>query len=210
MPQIRAWPQAILLKRLGVFCKSDRGCKRSFRLSQWFHKGLRGPHGGRDLHQLPARGPAWARLLHAQLQAEGIEAWYDAQVGAGQDWRIATAKALRSQPDFRAAVFFERRPVHDIAKELAAAVYEKKLIVPVRLENIAPDGAFLYELASRNWINAYENTEARLAELAKGLAQMVRSGTRDESVLPFDRSDDGRTPLPRKRPRKPVRSSPQR
>ncbi|HEX4271632.1 MAG TPA: toll/interleukin-1 receptor domain-containing protein [Rhizomicrobium sp.] len=37
---------------------------------------------------------AWARLLHTLLQAEGVEAWYDAaQVGAGQDWRIATAKA---------------------------------------------------------------------------------------------------------------------
>ena len=34
----------------------------------------------------------WARLLHRQLQAEGVEAWYDAQVGAGRDWRIATPK----------------------------------------------------------------------------------------------------------------------
>ena len=76
----------------------------------------------------------------------------------------------------------------DIAKELAAAVLEKKLIVPVRLENIAPSGAFLYELASRNWVNAYENTEAKLAELAKGLAHLVKTGARDESVLPFDRS----------------------
>ena len=36
----------------------------------------------------------WARLLHAQLRAQGVEAWYDAQIGAGQDWRAATAKAL--------------------------------------------------------------------------------------------------------------------
>ena len=76
----------------------------------------------------------------------------------------------------------------DIAKELAAATLEKKLIIPVRLENIAPKGAFLYELASRNWINAYDDTEAKLAELAKGLAHLVRTGARDESVLPFDRA----------------------
>src|SRR6185436_11879326 len=47
-------------------------------------------------------------------------------------------------------------------------------------------GAFLYELASRNWINAFENTEARLEDLARSLAEMVRTGVRDESVLPFD------------------------
>ena len=79
----------------------------------------------------------------------------------------------------------------DIAKELAAATLEKKLIIPVRLENIAPKGAFLYELASRNWINAYQDTEAKLAELAKGLAHLVRTGARDESLLPFERTVAG-------------------
>jgi TolB-like protein len=133
---------------------------------------------------------AWARLLHAQLRAEGIEAWYDAQVGAGQDWRLSTAKALQDCQIFVLLFSANAAQSSDIAKELAAAVFEKKLIIPVRLEDIAPSGAFLYELASRNWVNAFENREAKLAELAKGLAQLVRTGARDESVLPFDRSGD--------------------
>ena len=62
---------------------------------------------------------------------------------------------------------------------------EKKLIVPVRLENIAPKGAFLYELASRNWINAYEDTEAKLAELAKGLPDWCGRGA-GRKLLPFE------------------------
>ena len=138
---------------------------------------------------------AWAQLLHSQLRAEGVEAWYDAQVGAGQDWRIATAKALESSRIFVLLFSENAAQSSDIAKELAAATLEKKLIIPVRLQNIAPKGAFLYELASRNWVNAYEDTEAKLAELAKGLAHLVRTGARDESVLPFDRADGGgRTP----------------
>jgi len=28
---------------------------------------------------------AWARLLHSQLQAEGVEAWYDALIEPGED-----------------------------------------------------------------------------------------------------------------------------
>jgi TIR domain len=137
---------------------------------------------------------AWARLLHTQLQAEGVEAWYDAQVGAGQDWRRATAKALEDSQIFVLLFTSNAAGSSDIAKELAAATLEKKLIIPVRLEDIAPKGAFLYELASRNWINAFENPEAKLAELAKGLAHLVRTGARDESVLPFDRSGDTQTP----------------
>jgi TolB-like protein/tetratricopeptide (TPR) repeat protein len=136
---------------------------------------------------------AWAQLLHSQLRAEGIEAWYDAQVGAGQDWRISTAKALQASRIFVLLFSSNAAQSTDIAKELAAAVFEKKLIIPVRLEDIAPDGAFLYELASRNWVNAYEDTEAKLAQLAKGLAHLVRTGARDESVLPFDRGG-GQTP----------------
>ena len=137
---------------------------------------------------------AWARLLHALLQAEGVEAWYDAQVGAGQDWRKATARALEDSQIFVLLFTSNAAESNDIAKELAAATLEKKLIIPVRLEDIAPKGAFLYELASRNWINAFENTEAKLAELAKGLAHLVRTGARDESVLPFDRAGDSQAP----------------
>jgi Tol biopolymer transport system component len=150
---------------------------------------------------------AWARLLHSQLRSEGVEAWYDAQVGPGQDWRIATAKALEASNIFVLLFSANAAQSSDIAKELAAATLEKKLIIPVRLENIAPKGAFLYELAARNWVNAFENTEVKLAELAKGLAHLVRTGARDESVLPFDRTDASGhtlTPPPRKSIRKPV------
>ena len=131
---------------------------------------------------------AWALLLHGRLRAEGVEAWYDAQVGAGEDWRIVTAKALESAAIFVLLFSANAAQSSDIAKELAAAVLEKKLIVPVRLENIAPKGAFLYELASRNWINAYDDTEAKLGELAKDLARLVRNGAQDNIGGSLERS----------------------
>jgi TolB-like protein/Flp pilus assembly protein TadD len=132
------------------------------------------------------------------LHAEGIEAWYDVHVGAGEDWRVATAKALKASKIFVLLFSENAAESSDIAKELAAAVLEKKLIVPVRLQNIALDGAFLYELASRNWINAYDDTEQRLAELAKGLARLVQTGAQDASILPFDRAAGSARPTRRR------------
>src|SRR5882757_4371344 len=137
---------------------------------------------------------AWARLLHSQLRAEGVEAWYDAQIGAGQDWRAATAKALQTSRIFVLLFSQAAAESEDIAKELAAAIYSKKLVVPVRIENIEPTGAFLYELASRNWVNAFENTEAKLAELAHSLAELVKAGIVDESTIPFDRNAGAKAP----------------
>jgi TolB-like protein len=142
---------------------------------------------------------AWARLLHSQLQAEGVDAWYDAQVGAGQDWRTATARALQASRVFVLLFSTAAAESEDIAKELAAATYSRKLIVPVRIENVQPSGAFLYELASRNWVNAFENTEAKLAELAKSLAGLVKTGGTDESILPFDRNVGARAPGEKRR-----------
>src|SRR5471032_1333128 len=138
---------------------------------------------------------AWARLLHSQLRAEGVEAWYAAHVGAGQDWRVATAKALQTSRIFVLLFSQAAAESEDIAKELAAAIYSKKLVVPVRIENIQPTGAFLYELASRNWVNAYDNTEAKLAELAQSLAKLVKAGIVDESIIPFDRNAGAKTPV---------------
>ncbi len=86
----------------------------------------------------------------------------------------------------------------DIAKELAAATFSKKLVVPVRIENIQPTGAFLYELASRNWVNAFENTEAKLAELAHSLATLIKAGIADESIIPFDRNAGAKVPVPKR------------
>ena len=111
---------------------------------------------------------AWARLLHDRLRAEGVEAWYDAQVGPGQDWRIATAKALEASQIFVLLFSANAAQSSDIAKELAAATLEKKLIIPVRLENIAPKGAFLYELASRNWVNAYDRYRDEAGRTGQG------------------------------------------
>ncbi len=130
---------------------------------------------------------ALARRLHELLKAQGVDAWYDAQVGAGQDWRAATAAALSNSRIFVLLFSTAAAASEDIAKELAAATFSKKLVIPVRVENLQPEGAFLYELASRNWIDAYENTDERLAELAVSLAAIVKEGASPASIVTLER-----------------------
>jgi hypothetical protein len=103
---------------------------------------------------------AKARLLHALLKQRGVDAWYDALLGAGEDWRHHTAHALEKAPIFVLLFSKVASESDDISKELAAATFSKKMVIPVRIENIKPSGAFLYELASRNWFDAFENTRS--------------------------------------------------
>lgn len=125
-----------------------------------------------------------ARLLHALLKQRGVDAWYDGLLGPGDDWRQKTAHALEAAPIFVLLFSKVASESDDISKELAAATFSKKMVIPVRIENIKPTGAFLYELASRNWIDAYEDTEAKLAGLADKLADIVKGGA-DAQVAAF-------------------------
>jgi TolB-like protein len=119
---------------------------------------------------------AKAVLLWKLLHERGVDAWYDQLVPSGEDWRAATANALVAAPIF--VLLFSRTASQseDIAKELGAATFQKKLVIPVRLEDIHPEGAFLYELAARNWFDAFNDTDARLAILADRLAALVKGG----------------------------------
>lgn len=117
---------------------------------------------------------AWAVLLHDLLKQRGVDAWYDAHVGAGEDWRRVTAKALDDAQIFVLLFSKTASESDDISKELAAATFSKKMVVPVRIEDIKPTGEFLYELASRNWFDAFDDTEARFEILADRLAAMVK------------------------------------
>lgn len=125
-----------------------------------------------------------ARLLHTLLKKRGVDAWYDVLVEAGEDWRRTTAKALDAAAIFVLLFSKSASESDDISKELAAATFSKKLVVPVRIENIKPSGEFLYELASRNWFDAFENTEARFAVLADRLAALVKGAAKTDPAAP--------------------------
>lgn len=127
-----------------------------------------------------------ARLLYNLLKDRGVEAWYDAKIEAGEDWRTTTARALDAAPIFVLLLSRLATESGDIAKELAAATHKQKLVVPVRLDDMQLEGMFLYELASRNWIDAHKNTEVKLAELADKLATLVKAGLSPEAAKALD------------------------
>ena len=144
-----------------------------------------------------------AEVLHRLLKERGVEAWYDAKLATGEDWRSSTARALEHASIFVLLFSQAASESDDIIKELGAATFEKKLVIPVRIENIRPKGAFLYELATRNWFDAFENTESRLALLADQLAAVVRQGpdaAAAAAVLGAPLSKDAQTPGLLKRP----------
>lgn len=117
---------------------------------------------------------ARAEQLDRLLRERGVTPWFDARLRAGDEWRAAIADALEASRIFVLLYSAKAAASTEIAKELAVATMAKQQIVPVRLEDIRPKGAFLYELAGRNWFDVFADPDRQMTELADGLAAMAR------------------------------------
>jgi len=99
----------------------------------------------------------------------GVSVWFDDQIEGGENWREKIVEAIGSA-EALVILFSERsNQSTQLIKELALADNLRKRVVPVLISNCEPRGAYLYELASLNWINIHPNPEARLAGLVDTL-----------------------------------------
>ncbi len=95
----------------------------------------------------------------------GLTLWYDQLLQGGEDWRDGIVKAL-SQSKVLVILFSDASNSSiQLIKELAVADSVGKTVIPVLIENTEPKGAYLYELAARNWIRLYPNPIHKMDEL---------------------------------------------
>jgi len=57
-----------------------------------------------------------------------------------------------------------------MTKELALASQQKLMVVPLRVENVAPSDAFAYEFATRQWIDLFADWEQAMNHLCSRLS----------------------------------------
>ena len=137
-----------------------------------------------------------------RLEARGVGVWYDADIEGGEDWREKIVDALTNSEML--TIFFseDANNSRQLKKELAVADSLGKPVIPVLIENTAPRGAFLYELADRNWIQAFPEPMERINELVDHLAILAGKGDGGppDGRLPKEINRDPETGIPIKSP----------
>jgi TIR domain len=101
--------------------------------------------------------------------ARGVDVWFDEEIEGGEDWREKIVDALGSAKALVILFSDHSNASRQLIKELAIADNLQKPIVPVLVSNCEPKGAYLYEMASRNWIKIHPHPETRLASLVDKL-----------------------------------------
>jgi len=132
--------------------------------------------------------------------ARGVNVWFDEKIEGGQDWRERIVDALGSAKALVILFSEHSNASTQLIKELAVADDMRKRVIPVLVSDCEPRGAYLYELASRNWINIHPRPETRLAPLIDDLMRQLDVG----GAAPSATSASPTTPAPAAREASPA------
>ncbi len=116
-----------------------------------------------------------ARALVEALSARGVAIWWDAKIEGGEDWREAIVANL-TEAHTLVILFSEAcNASKQLKKELAIADTLDKEVVPVLIEDTKPKGHYLYELATRNWLQIFPDPASKIDSLADRLAKEIQN-----------------------------------
>ncbi|MGA7324267.1 MAG: toll/interleukin-1 receptor domain-containing protein, partial [Rhodomicrobium sp.] len=119
---------------------------------------------------------ALAERFVQAASGRGLKVWYDQFISGGTDWRDTIVASLRNSRALVILFSEASNASRQLIKELAIADNFSKLVIPVLIEKTEPRGAYLYEMASRNWINLYPGPESRIEALVDRLAGQLAAG----------------------------------
>lgn len=153
---------------------------------------------------------AMADALVEKLRAKGVSVWIDTHIEGGADWRETIVDAL-SNSDMLVILFTDEcNDSRQLKKELAIADDMQKPVVPILLEDTRPRGAYLYELADRNWIQAWPTPETHYDRIVEHLVLLSQktsdglSGVAPPLEAPVETQEE---PAPAPNPAPPAASS---
>jgi hypothetical protein len=108
-----------------------------------------------------------ARLCEA-MEARGFSCWIASRdIAPGENFQVAIVRAIRAAKIMLLVFTGAANGSDEVAKELALASQNKMIVVPLRVENIAPSETFAYEFATRQWIDFHTDWPRAVEQLAR-------------------------------------------
>jgi TIR domain-containing protein len=115
-----------------------------------------------------------ARTICTALESRGLACWISSRnVKPGQNYQEQIVRAIRGARVMALVFTANANNSNEIKKELALASQNNLVVIPVRIEDVAPNEAFAYEFATRQWIDLFEDWEKSMAELVELIAAIL-------------------------------------
>lgn len=118
-----------------------------------------------------------AEMICQALEARGHACWIASRnVKAGQNFQEMIVRALRSAKVMLLVFTANANNSEEVKKELVLAGRHRVAVVPIRAEDVVPNDAFAYELATRQWIDLFRDWEQEIEVLVERIGQIVQDG----------------------------------
>jgi hypothetical protein len=124
-----------------------------------------------------------AVLLCERLEKEGIICWISIRdVKPGENYQAAIVNAIKTAKIVVLAFSANANASPEVSKELSLASAFKISVIPLRMTEAVPQGAFQYELSTRQWIDAFNKWDSAL-ELLVSTAKRICARSTDTGEL---------------------------
>jgi hypothetical protein len=115
-----------------------------------------------------------AITLCQALESRGFQCWISSRdILPGENFQIAIVRAIRKAKLMLLVFTANSNNSEEMNKELALASQQKLTVVPLRIEDVAPNDAFAYEFATRQWIDFFADWELAMGALASQIANVL-------------------------------------
>lgn len=129
-----------------------------------------------------------AALLCERLEKEGIVCWISTRdVKPGENYQAAIVNAIKAAKIVVLAFSANANGSPEVSKELSLASAFKVTVIPVRMTEALPQGAFLYELSTRQWIDAFKKWDSALELLVSTAKRICARPSELEDRPAFER-----------------------
>jgi hypothetical protein len=137
------------------------------------------------------------------LQARGHSCWIACRnIGPGENFQESIVQAIRSARVMLLIFTGNANNSEEIKKELVLAGRHRVTVLPVRVEDVAPNDAIAYEFATRQWIDLFKDWEREIDRLGAQIDAIVAAPKPGESesvaAKPAPRSKSASLPVAQK------------
>ncbi len=139
-----------------------------------------------------------ATAICGALESRGHPCWMSSRdIMPGENYQGAIVRAIRDAGVMVLVFSANANNSDEIKKEMSLASQSRTMVIPVRSEDVVPSEDFTYELATRQWIDMFNDWEQSIEKLCRQIdvAMPPEDGMRPAITPPRPETGKSRVPL---------------
>ncbi|HTW52460.1 MAG TPA: SUMF1/EgtB/PvdO family nonheme iron enzyme [Stellaceae bacterium] len=132
-----------------------------------------------------------AEAICTAIENRGFPCWISSRdIGPGENFQSQIVRAIRNARIMVLVFSSNANNSEEIKKELVLAGQSSLVVIPVRVEDVAPDDAFAYEFATRQWIDVFGDWEHAIGRVIRQIESVVRGDDEKPAAASVEKAEE--------------------